>query len=251
MTRKLTLLTILLLLSLSSVFAQEAESKKKKDSLTIGLDLVSRYIFRGTDIGGASPSIQPNLEYSYGKFSAGLWGAYAINRTGSQEADIYLTYNIINNFSFTLTDYYFPADNGDYKYFDYNKLTTGHLLEASLSFSGTEKLPLSVLLATNFYGSDATRLYSDGTRKDIQYSTYAEIGYAFKRFDAFIGFNLTNPDEDLGETGFYGDNIGIVNLGISASKAIKITDSFELPLTFSLITNPQAQKIFFVVGISL
>jgi len=220
-------------------------------ALTIGVDLMSRYIFRGTDVGGASPSIQPNLEYSSGKFKIGLWGAYAINQTGSQEADIYLSYDITKRFSLTVTDYFFPTDDGNYKYFDYDNLTTGHILEASISYSGTEKLPLTVLLATNFYGADPIRLNADGTRKNIQYSSYAEVGYAFKKFNAFIGFNLTNPDEELGETGFYGDTFGVVNLGISAERSVKITKSFDLPLSFSLITNPQAQKIFFVFGISL
>lgn len=251
MIKKTTLL-ILLLFSSLIIFSQEEEkSESKKDTLTIGVDLMSRYIFRGSDVGGASPSIQPNLEYTRGKFTVGLWGAYAINQTGSQEADFYVTYAVTKNIGVTITDYFFPTDDGNYKYFDYDKLTTGHLLEATISYSGTEKLPLSFLLATNFYGSDPIRLNIDGTRKDIQYSTYAEIGYAFKKFDAFIGFNLTNPDETIGETGFYGDTFGVVNLGITANKNVKITKTFDLPLTFTLITNPQAQKIFFVFGISL
>jgi hypothetical protein len=83
------------------------------------------------------------------------------------------------------------------------------------------------LLATNFYGSDPIRLNTDGTRKDIQYSTYAELGYAFKKFDAFIGFNLTNPEENSGETGFYGDTFGVVNLGITTNRNVKITKNFD------------------------
>ena len=252
MNRKVTLLISIFLFSFTIIFAQEEEkTEKKKDTLTIGVDLMSRYIFRGTELGGASPSIQPSLEYSRGKFTVGLWGAYSTSPTGAQEADFYVSYAITKNIGITVTDYFFPTDDGNYKYFDYDKLTTGHLLEASVSYSGTKKLPLSILLATNFYGSDPIRFNTDGTRKDIQYSTYAELGYAFKKFDAFIGFNLTNPDEELGETGFYGDTFGVVNLGITANRDVKITKNFDLPLTFSLITNPQAQKIFFVFGISL
>ncbi len=252
MNKKIILFLMILLLSLTAIYAQESQNTKKKDTLTIGVDLMSRYIFRGTELGGASPSIQPNLAYTRGKFTVGLWGAYAINQTAaSQEADIYATYAVSEKISITLTDYFFPTDDGNYKYFDYDKLTTVHLLEASISYSGTKKLPLSFLVATNFYGSDPIRLNEDGTRKGIQYSSYAELGYSFKRFDAFIGFNLTKPNENIGESGFYGDTFGVVNLGITAARKVKITNTFDLPLTFSLITNPQAQKIFFVFGISL
>lgn len=249
MNKKIILLLSMVLLSSTIVVAQNT---KEKDTLTIGVDLMSRYVFRGTEFGGGSPSIQPNLAYTRGSFTVGLWGAYSVSQTAaSQEADIYVSYAISDKISFGLTDYFFPTDDGNYQYFDYDKLTTGHLLEANISYSGTEKLPLTVLLATNFYGSDSVRLNADGTRKDIQYSSYAELGYAFKKFDAFIGFNLTKPNKNLGETGFYGDDFGVINLGIKAEQKVKITKTFDLPLSFSLITNPQAQKIFFVFGISL
>ena len=252
MNKKVPLSLLMLLFSMTIIFAQKTQNTKKKDTLTIGVDLMSRYIFRGTELGGASPSMQPNLAYTRGKFTIGLWGAYAINQTAaSQEADIYATYTISKKISITLTDYFFPTDDGNYKYFDYNKLTTGHLLEASISYSGTKKTPLSILVATNFYGSDPIRLNADGTRKGIQYSSYAEFSYAFKKFDAFVGFNLTKPNKNLGESGFYVNTLGVVNLGIKAGRKVKITKTFYLPLTFSLITNPQAQKIYFVFGISI
>ncbi len=238
---------ILLLLVNLNMSAQQ----KKHDSIDIGIDFMSRYIFRGTDVGGASPSMQPKMQYMNGKFTAGLWGAYATNKTGIQETDVYLSYAITDKIGVTITDYFFPTDDGNYQYFDYDKLTTGHLFEASISFSGTKNVPLSFLLATNFYGADAIRLDSNGTRKDIQYSSYAEVGYNFSKLHAFIGLNLTEPNENLGETGFYGNNFGIVNLGFTTTKKLTITKSFTLPLSFSLITNPQAEKIFFVFGISL
>jgi len=240
------IMIVFLLFSSFMIFSQ-----KQDDNLDIGVDLMSRYIFRGTDVGGASPSIQPYLTYTYNKLTIGLWGAYSTNITATQETDFYVSYEFNDHFNVLLTDYFFPSDNSDYKYFNYDKSTTGHLLEATLNYSGTKKIPVSLLLATNFYGSDAVRLNPDGTRKDIQYSTYAEIGYAFKKFDTFIGFNLTDPDESLGETGFYGDGLGVVNLGLKVHKKIKITDKYDLPINFSLITNPQAEKIFFVFGISL
>ncbi|MFO7864639.1 MAG: hypothetical protein R6U85_11600, partial [Salinivirgaceae bacterium] len=43
---------------------------------------------------------------------------------------------------------------------------------------------------------------------------------------------------------------GIVNVGIGASKEIKITDYFSLPLSGSVILNPESESLFMVVGVS-
>jgi hypothetical protein len=123
------------------------------------------------------------------------------------------------------------------------------------------------MVATNFYGADAIRISNDPASPDfdrktgIQYSTYVELGYAFKVKDlslnSFMGFNCTTPRKAdpstgyTGEQGFYGNGFGVVNLGITAHKNVIITEKYSLPLSASLITNPQAGKVFFVVGVSL
>ncbi len=244
----LVLFTMAIMLIANFSFSQ-TEDKKDDNLLSVSCDLMSRYVWRGTDF-GASPSIQPGVEFSKNGFTIGAWGAYALNLTGAQEADLYVGYTYNNMFSLTVTDYFFPNELGTYQYFDFDKNTTGHILETSISFNGTEKIPLTVLLATNIWGADATKLNSDGINDGIQYSTYAELGYSYKNISAFMGFNFTDPDETLGETGFYGNSFGVVNLGLTATKDITISNKFKLPLSVSLITNPQAEKIYLVAGIS-
>jgi len=234
----------------SSIIWGQSPATAQKDSLSIGADLMSRYIFRGMDI-GASPSIQPNLTFTTGKFNLGLWGAYTLNKFETQETDIFVTYNINRNFSLTLTDYFFPSEVSSYNYFDYRKDTTGHLMEGNLIYSGNDKFPIQCLVAVNFYGSDAIRLDHNGHKKGIQYSTYTEISYPLKYFKAFIGANLTKAHTDLGETGFYGNDIGIVNLGLTAHKDIKVSSTYHLPMRLSFITNPQSGNVFLVLGLSL
>lgn len=242
------LITATSLLSSSVLFAQ-TDSTEVESPISISCDLMSRYVWRGTDFGG-SPSIQPGIEYSKAGLTVGAWAAYATNLPGVQEADIFVSYTFKDMFSLTVTDYFFPDEINDYKYYDFEAKTTGHVLEAALSFDGTERLPLSVMVATNVWGAGAKKINDDGTDGDIQYSTYAEISYSFKKIDLFLGTNLTSVERDKGESGFYGDYIGIVNLGVSSTKEIEITEKFSLPLTVSLITNPQAQKIFLVAGFS-
>lgn len=240
--------TLMAILLINPASAQQDTCKGKLD---ISTDLVSRYIWRGMNPGGSSPSIQPSIEYTYENFAVGAWGAYSLsNAITSQELDLYLGYNIAGMFNVTITDYFFPKEDTLNNYFNYSKDRTNHLFEASAKFLGTEKLPLSLMIATNLYGADAKK--SNGKN---QFSTYIEFGYSFKIKDtgcnAFIGFTPNNPEESTGETGFYGKGAGVINLGLTAIKEIKITDSFLLPVSASLITNPQAENIFLVFGISL
>ena len=240
---------ILFIFSSSNSWAQ-TDSTVTQNPISISVDLMSRYVWRGSDF-GASPSIQPGIEYSNSGFTVGAWGAYAINYQGYQESDLYVGYTFYKDmFTVMLTDYYFQSDTKNVNYFDYNKDSTGHDFEASVIFNGTENLPLKFMLAVNIYGADSKRINSDGTEGDIQHSTYAELTYSFKYFDLFAGANLTAPDTDKGETGFYGNYRGLVNLGLTATKNIKITKDYSLPITISIITNPQAEKVYFVAGLS-
>lgn len=240
--------TLIAFILINTVSAQEDSCRGKVD---ISVDLMSRYIWRGLNLGGSSPSIQPNIEYNNGNFTVGAWGAYSMSQAiTSQEADLYISYTIADKVNFTLTDYFFPKEDTIIHYFNYAKYKTHHLFELSAKFLGTEKLPISLMIATNVHGEDAQK--SNGGN---QFSTYIELGYNFKINEtgcsAFVGFTPNNPDETKGETGFYGPGAGVINLGITATKEIKISDSFSLPVNASLITNPQAENIFIVFGISL
>jgi len=244
-----------------------AQEKSSLFSYDFGADLTSKYVWRGTQYGGSYPSIQPFAELGIGPVTLGAWGAYTLAGPNPyQEFDLYLSASFVDEmFTLTLTDYYFP-DTSDYKYFQYNKDKTGHILEGALSFNGTEKVPVSLMVAVNFYGADAQKINDDinspdfKTKSGIQYSTYMELGYAFKikemEMNAFAGMTFNKPKAAdsitgyPGETGFYGTSPGVVNLGLKASKSVKITDSYSMPLTCAVIANPQAEKVFLVFGIS-
>lgn len=206
-------------------------------SLDIGTDLMSRYIWRGTDL-GRSPSIQPYLSYTKGNFEIGTLGAFTTNGMNIQETDIYMIYTIKDMFSVIITDYFFPDDALDNnKYFEYNDTLTGHVFEASLGFNGTEKFPLSFLACFNFYGFD----------KDN--SIYLELVYSGNcnsiNYDLFLGLTPYNGIYTYNNRG-----VGVINLGITINKDIKISENYELPVSCSLITNPQAENIFLVFGLS-
>jgi len=223
---------------------------QSKFTLDPGGDLVSRYIWRGTDFGN-SPAIQPAMELGYSGFALGAWGSYSTNDANFQEADFYLSYTFKEMITIQVTDYFFPngrATENDYLH--YTDDSTGHVFEGLISFNGTEKIPVSLMIATNFAGADAHT--HDGK---LQYSTYIELGYSTHigetSLDVFLGGTPTNPNKDLGESGYYGPHAGVVNIGVTGGREIPITEKFSLPVSVSLIANPMQENIYFVLGISI
>jgi hypothetical protein len=223
---------------------------QNKLTLDPGADLISRYIWRGTDFGN-SPAIQPALELGYGGFTLGVWGSYCTNDANFQEMDLFASYTIKELVTLTVTDYFFPngrTENNDY--LNYDNDSTGHVFEGMVKFNGTDKIPVSLMIATNFAGADART-----ADNKLQYSTYIELGYSTKvgenSLDIFIGGTPTNPDQDKGESGYYGPRAGIVNLGLTVGRDIQISEKYALPVNVSLIVNPVQENIFLVFGISL
>ncbi len=275
MIKKTLLFSILLsfLIGSGNLFGQENTTNSP---FSAGADLMSRYIWRGVNLGGSSPSIQPYIELGFGSenhaFAIGAWGAYATSGTQTlQEADLYFSYTLNQQFSFTVTDYFFPDETaGRNNYFnrnmDWSKINsgekdqTGHLVEASIAFNGVDEFPISIMFAMNIWGADSRKYIEQSGSMipddKIVMSKYLEFGYAAAyqnlSIDIFAGLSLDNPDIDKGEpTGFYGqESAGLINLGLTLSKEIKITDDYALPASASLITNPEAGNIFMVFGIS-
>ncbi len=245
-TAQMLFTTALLCLSLNpfTSFSQQATetegAEMSKHSLELNADIVSRYVWRGMLL-SATPNIQPSVTYSYGGFSAGFWGSYAVAAPFA-EIDIFLTYEI-GSFSFTLNDYYVEdeTDLSLNNYFLWKNETTPHALEGVVAFGGTESFPLSLSVATIFYGLD-----KDANAKNYM-STYIELGYPANIGGTDVNFFVGGTPKE----GMYATKAGLVNVGAGVSKEIKITDSFSLPVSSSIIVNPAAKDIFFVFGFSL
>ena len=217
--KKITLRVTMLLITVITIGSLNTLTAQNKVTLDPGGDFVSRYVWRGTDFGN-SPAIQPNLALGYGGFELGVWGSYSTNNGNFQEVDLYASYTFKEMVTLTVTDYFFPNGRiSDNNYLHYDSDSTGHIFEGMISFNGTEKIPLSLFIATNFAGADAKT--HDGK---LQYSTYIELGYSTyvgkTSLDVFLGVTPTSPDQDKGESGYYGSKAGIVNLGITGGRDI-------------------------------
>ncbi|MEI6766599.1 MAG: hypothetical protein WCM76_13280 [Bacteroidota bacterium] len=246
MKRTITLMFI----ALFALTSMQGNAQEKKKWLSIGSDLMSRYVWRGTCY-SRSPNVQPSITFDPGiGLKAGAWGSYGIMGDYA-EADLFLSYSF-KGVSLTLNDYYFPNESAPVmNYFNYKSATTGHQFEAALGYDGPEKFPIHFLAGTIVYGADKKldKTTIDTVTMDTtmtyksRFSTYFELGYTFGMFNVFAGFTPA--------AGIYGDGMGVINAGITARKEIKITDKFSLPAQMSVITNPRARNIYFVFGISI
>jgi uncharacterized protein (TIGR02001 family) len=226
-TIKTVVLVLIAIFSINTINAQEEESSSS--SFDIGVDFASRYVWRGLEFSD-SPAIQPYAEYTSGNFTLGAWASYETGgQVVGQEFDFYAGYSL-GAVSLGFTDYAFPVDGLSDGYFQIKN----HVGEATISFDGVEKFPLSILLGVNIYNDD-------------QNSIYTEIGYPFTigetELSAFVGAGNEIYSVD-GE-------FAVTNFGLSASKEIKITDSFNLGVSASAIFNPDTEDAYLVFVISL
>lgn len=204
-----------------------AQEEEKPSPFKVGLDIYSNYIWRGSKF-GTGPALQPKVEFNKGGFTLGSWGSFCVTDAEAAEADLYMAYAFDFGLSLGLSDYYYPG----LEYFDYSDSTGSHGFELNLSY--TIK---SLSLKGNYMLNEAGGAATQGG------DMYFELGYGFKNCSLFVGAGDGWHTSD-GE-------FTLCNIGLSASKSIKITENFSLPLNGSVILNPDKEQFYIVVGISL
>ena len=208
-----------------------------KVEASVGADVVSKYIWRGQDLGGIS--IQPSLSIAYKGFSLSAWGSVGTKSSDDKEIDLTLGYEA-GGFSIAITDYWVDGSTG---YFHYGARNTDHVFEAEV---GYDFGPLAISWATNFAGADGVK--ENGKRA---YSSYISLSAPFTLggldWAAEIGATPW-------ETDYYNDGTGgfaVCNISLEAAKEIKITDSFSLPVFAQGTFNPKTEKAYFVIGVGI
>ena len=226
-TRWVSMLATALLMSVS-VFSQD----EKKFEITPAADLVSSYVWRGAYQTGVS--IQPSLSLSYAGLSLTAWGSTDFSTT-AKEFDLTLGYGI-GGFNIGLTDYWCAGEGARYGNYPDN-----HYFEGTVGYNFGEKCPLSLTWSTMFAGGDKDE------SGDQYFSSYFEAAYDVDVW----GVNFTPSVGISPWKGMYSDGFGVCSISLKASKEIKITDSFSLPVFTQAIIAPQNDSVFLVFGISL
>jgi hypothetical protein len=221
------LCTALVLVSMHSVTNLSAQEEESGPAFGVGADIVSNYIWRGTKL-AVGPAIQPSVSFTAGNFEIGAWGSVSFTSGEGPESDLYLSYSFPFGLSLGVTDYYFPGT----MYFDFSDTTGSHALEINAGFSTG-----GFSLSANYIPNEAGGAGSAGG------DMYFEAGYDFSAFNIFVGAGDGWHTSD-GE-------FGLCNVGIGTSREIKITDDFSIPVSGSIILNPEQEQFYVVIGFSL
>tara|TARA_B110000495_G_C22971562_1_gene570248 strand:- start:564 stop:1232 length:669 start_codon:yes stop_codon:yes gene_type:complete len=209
---KFILLTIVALLSPNITYSQD-----------FGADLVSSYVWRGTQFGSGA-HIQPYMDLGSGNLTGGVWGSFPTSaKGGGNELDLWVSYDF-GPLALTVTNYTFPSEGGVYA--DGEGLFNGDYTELAAS--------------TSIMGVDLSAGYFTEAE-----ALYIELGFSTGAVDIALGYGDDQAD------GFYaGGGSGLVNMSFSGSKDIQISDNYALPVFGSFILNPEAETAFLVFGIS-
>ncbi|OCB72977.1 hypothetical protein SAMN05192550_0710 [Flavobacterium glycines] len=276
-----------LMLSLS-VFGFSQEKKLKEDTiveekkLSITIDLVSRYLWRGQCWGGNYAAVQPSAEYAVTpKLAIGTWATtnfkkdyyYPDNENyykGYREIDWYLSYQINDFLQFQLWDYYWPSvskvEGVSNKFLDYGP-TSSQTVDAILYFDFSEgyQYPFNATISTFVGGNDYR--YNSIQQPKRNYTTYLELGYTLKLFEKsnckFIQNLELMPSAGVvlnNKAAYYNfadyDKPSFVNLGVKATKEFDLGDDVVMPLSLNYVHNGATNntgffgKDFLVAGIS-
>ncbi len=213
---------------------------QEKVETTIGGDVVSSYIWRGQDLGDVS--LQPTLGIGYKGLSLTAWGSVGLSDpSDTKEFDLTLGYTI-GGLNIGITDYWFNSGlDPENRYFKYDAHVTNHVFEANVGYDfGFANLQWF----TNFAGNDG--INKDGKRA---YSSYVELSVPFKL--ATVDWTAMAGAVPF-STDFYGaDGFAVTNLALKATKEIKVSESFSIPVFGQVIANPNSQKAYLVIGFTL
>ena len=231
--KKIVLMAMMIATGLSATAQDEIET-------TVGADIVNQYIWRGQDLGDVS--LQPTLGIGYKGLSLTAWGSVGLSDfLDTKEFDLTLAYTV-GGFNIGITDYWFDAGlDPDGRYFKYDAHGTNHVFEANV---GYDFGVASLQAYTNFAGNDGTN--KDGKRA---YSTYVELAAPFKL--AAVDWNAAVGVVPFATTSYATTGFAVTNVSLKATKDIKVTDSFSIPVFGQVVANPCSQNAYLVFGFTL
>lgn len=234
--KKISKTLCLLSLLLAAPVASGAQDKLEA---TVSVDLVNDYIWRGMHLGDVS--LQPTLGVGYKGLSLAAWGNVGLsNMNDTKEVDLTLAYEIAG-FSISVTDYWFSKGPDPLsRYFYYVAGKTHHVFEATVGYDFGF---LSLAWSTNFAGNDLT-----GAGKQA-FSSYFELNVPFTL--AGVDWTATAGAVPFATDFYENSRFALTYLSLTASKEIRITDSFSIPVFAQLASNPYARKLYLVFGITL
>lgn len=232
-----TILPLVIMVFLVNVTTARAEGI----AVAVGGDAVTRYNWRGLDFGNAA-SIQPYVRCEYQGLKGGFWGSYS---SDFEEIDTWVSYTVstTNSLSVTgiLTGYYFPSAGirlFNFHGADHPDGPGAHLLEAGVSVSGPERVPLTVSGYVNVHNDPGNNIY-------------LQLDYAATQGETALAFSVGAALGSTENPAAYGaDGFAVINIGAKCSRKLKLGES-NLSLSTAVIVNPRAEVAYLVLGVGI
>lgn len=217
------------------------EIQEQLAPVTIHGQFKSMHLWRGLAVTNSVVlDVDAGISTKNGILKGGVWGGYGTNGV-YREFDYYVIFSPLKNLSFAVWDinnYSTNATWANTDFFDYNADTTGRFIDASVSYTISDKVPLNLYWATVIHGRDR----GISNEKNL-YSTYVQASYPVidKKFATVsllaAGAFALSPEKGAGDRNFYGPKSGFANLGFIVSKTL-ILGRYELPVSATASWSP-------------
>jgi len=143
----------------------------------------------------------------------------------------------------------------EYNAFNYNGRENGRFLDFVLEYQFNDSFPLKLHWNTVFFGNPDRDVIDKKGAVGNRYSTYVSAYYPViqgQKVDltAGVGGTFAFREGKTNRYSLYGDTAGVINIELKATRNIEIFDH-KLPVSFSGIWNPQAQRTYMQVAFEL
>lgn len=255
-----TMALFLCLLAGACAYAQDTVPAKKKwlddypkhvgFTWDAQVKVVANYLWRGVYVGGLA--LQPSAQVGYGGLYLDMWwniGSYdwtfkhnpanARVKGFNPEVDLTIGFSRWGLNVRYMHMYYFDTymDGGNSRFFDFSNPEKGGITqEWDISYRVSDRLPLSILIATRTWGRDGYT--NDNGERKRAYSTYIELGYDFSlpwqlMLEARLGMT---PNKSIYTN--YQTDFAVVNVSAKLSRSWQVSQHCDMNVFAQMMINP-------------
>ncbi|MFW6347484.1 MAG: hypothetical protein ACOC2C_02590 [Cyclonatronaceae bacterium] len=235
--KKIIIAAAALLVLLTTFALAPQHAKAQELSVDPSATITSRFIYRGLDL-GSSPQIQPSVAFNYDNFNFTLWGSHPLSLTpdGTEYKEVKFWMNYTFDLgNMTLTPQFENHFDANTDVFDLDEETTTHVWQASVRAAAKGDVAPDLLVGYAFSGIQG-----------FEPTLYVEPGVAFSAGDTGLRAFLSSQYSEEGgfiDLGYEGDFV-FTQVGLSASKDLRISDSFTVPMSVMVVINPETERAF-------
>lgn len=225
---------------LDTIATPKEQTKIARLDFNVGIE--TSHLWRGLVINDGMTATG-NIHYALNEsqtFKVGIWGGAGFDGN-YREINYYVQYQK-NNLSIGLWDLFNTTGIETPRVFNYDKLTTTHIIDLRTSYRFPEAFPIRIEADILLYSGLNDRELNDSNEYRSRNSTYVELSYPIIRdqkvnLNVFMGAAFPINGSKHLFTNKIESDFDIVNTGIKATKNIEIFH-YKLPVSATAMWNP-------------